>query len=386
MLAVLDVMAVLALAAWLGLLLVPWRPWTAGPILDAAATTDTRRFDDVTVLIPARNEAETLGQVLDALLVQGPGLEVVVVDDRSDDGTAEIAAGFARRAPNESSVALAGFASLEVVSGQPLEPGWSGKVWAQHQGEALLDRPLTLLLDADIALAPGALAALRRKLVEEDYTMVSLMARLRTASGWERLLVPPFIFFFKQLYPFRLTASPRSKVAAAAGGCVLLRTRAFRDVGGFLALRDALIDDCALAALIKGAGHSIWIGCTRSAHSLRGYNDLDGLWRMVARTAFTQLRYSALLLAGCIIAMLLVFAGPLLGLGLGSPLGRIAGAGGIGAMCVAYWPTLRFYGQGVAWTLTLPLAAAFYMAMTVDSARRYWLGERSAWRGRRYAA
>ncbi|MGI9336346.1 MAG: glycosyltransferase [Gammaproteobacteria bacterium] len=386
MVAFVDGLALLALGAWMALLLVPWRPWTAGPLLDASPGARERggaeRFDDMTVLIPARNEAATLANVLASLLGQGRDLAVVVVDDRSEDATADIAAGFRDRAPG----ARGGFASLEVVRGRPLEPGWSGKVWAQHQGEAYLDRPLTLLLDADIVLAPGALAALRAKLAEGDYAMVSLMARLRTCSVWERLLVPPFVFFFKQLYPFRLAANPRSKVAAGAGGCVLLRTQALQSIGGFERLRDALIDDCTLAALIKGARNGIWIGCTHSVHSLRRYANLDGLWRMVARTAFTQLRYSALLLGGCVFAMLVVFAGPLLGLAVGSGAGRIAGAGALGAMCAAYWPTVRFYGLGAAWTLTLPLAAGFYVAMTVDSARRYWLGERSSWRGRRYAA
>jgi len=233
----LTLLAVLAALTWLVVLLHPARPWRNLHLLPALGGED-HELGDVTVLIPARDEAETLPATLAALARQGRGLAVVVVDDESRDGTAEVG----RRAP---------VARVRVVQGRPPPSGWSGKVWAQHQGEPYLDRPLTLLLDADVALAPGMVAALKARLAQDGAALVSIMARLRAASGVEKLLVPPFIHFFKLLYPFALSNDPRSRVAAAAGGCVLLRTEALRAAGGFAAIHDAVIDDCALARRIK---------------------------------------------------------------------------------------------------------------------------------------
>lgn len=365
----LTVAAVLALLAWATLLAAPAQPWRNRHLLPAAAPGD-HDLGDVTVLIPARDEAQLLPRTLRALARQGRGLHVIVVDDQSRDGTADVA----RAVLPEG---------LSVIEGRPLPEGWSGKVWAQHQGEPHLDRPLTLLLDADIELAPGMLAALRAKLTDEGLGLVSLMARLRTEGLWERLLVPPFVYFFKLVYPFAESNRPGSRVAAAAGGCVLLRTRVLRDAGGFAALRDAIIDDCALARRVKGAGATTWIGQSLDVVSRRGYESLGGLWDMVARTAYTQLGYSPWMLAGCTAAMLLAFAVPVAALFAG---GFTAGVGAVALalMMLSFAPSVLLLELPIAWVATLPVAAALYLSMTWSSAVRYWRGERSRWRGRSY--
>lgn len=371
----LTVAALLALAAWAALLLAPGQPWRNRYLL-AAAGDGPHDLSDVTVLIPARNEASMLPRTLAALRRQGTGLHVVLVDDQSQDGTAQAA-----RAAMP--------AGLEVVSGQPLPGGWSGKVWAQYQGagplgERLVQREFVLLLDADIALAPGMLAALRDKAQAEDLALVSIMARLRTHTVWERLLVPPFVYFFKLVYPFAASNRRGGAVAAAAGGCMLLRTAALRAAGGFEAIRGAIIDDCALAKRVKASGARTWIGQSLDVHSQRGYGALAGIWDMVARTAYTQLGYSPLRLAGCTLAMVLVFVVPVAALAAGGTT-ALAGAAALALMMLSFAPAVLLLELPLAWTATLPLAAVLYLAMTWSSAIRYWRGERSRWRGRSYA-
>ena len=361
-----------ALVAWLGVLLVPWRPWSTRERLEAGPDDAGERLDDVTVLIPARDEAESLPATLAALARQGPGLEILLVDDQSTDGTAEVAR-------------HAGLVGLTVLHGRELPPGWTGKVWAQEQGRAALTRPLTLLLDADITLAPGTIAAMRRRLVERRLALVSLMAELDARRPWARLLLPAFVYFFKLLYPFALAARPGSRVAAAAGGCVLVQTDVLEEIGGFGALRDAIIDDCTLARMVKARGHGIWLGMTRSVHSHREYPSLDGIWNMVARTAYTQLGYSPLALASCTAVMLLVFVAPIGVLALADGGARWVAAAALLAMVTSYLPTLRFYGRSPLWALLLPVTGGLFLAMTWSSALRYRAGERSSWRGRSYA-
>jgi hopene-associated glycosyltransferase HpnB len=361
--------ALLALAAWSGLLLTPGQPWRNRHLL-AALGGEQHDLGDITVLIPARDEAEVLPRTLAALRRQGTNLHVVLVDDQSGDGTAEAA-----RAAMP--------VGLEVLRGQPLPAGWSGKVWAQHQGEARAQREFIMLLDADIELAPGMLAALRARATDEDLALVSIMARLRTDSPWERLLVPPFIYFFKLVYPFAASNRPQSSVAAAAGGCVLLRRAALRAAGGFATIRGAIIDDCALAQRIKAGGGRTWIGQSLDVVSRRGYDSLRGIWDMVARTAFTQLGYSPVRLTGCTLAMLLAFVVPVLALCAGGP-AALAGGAALALMMLSVAPTLRLLELPLGWAATLPLAAVLYLAMTWASAIRYWRGERSRWRGRRY--
>ena len=363
-------------ALWLGILAAPWQPWRVRERLEPEAAGDDaadRDLSDLTVLIPARDEAAVIADTLAALGRQGRGLRVVLVDDRSKDGTAEIA----RRAAPE---ALA----LEVCSGAPLAEGWTGKLWALEQGRRRIGTPLTLLLDADIALRPGMVAALLRKREESGAALVSVMAALRMEGGWEKLLLPAFVFFFRLLYPFRLANRPGRLIAASAGGCVLVETPVLRGIGGFDAIRGALIDDCALARAVKDAGHRTWIGVSLGVQSHRPYPTLGTVWRMVARTAYTQLRYSPALLLLCTVLMTLAFWAPLAGLAGPLP-AKVAGGIGLAAMAACYLPTLRYYRRSPGWALTMPLIGTLYLAMTWHSALRDWGGRRSEWKGRVYA-
>ena len=379
---------------WLIVLLLPWRPWSTRERLEAAHSPQPPELDDVAVLIPARNEAQVLPRCLGALAGQGSRLKVVVVDDQSNDGTAAVARSLADDPGNS-------FAALSVVDGGPLPAGWSGKVWALEQGSRCLDRPLTLLLDADIEIAPGLIAALRQKLGTGEFGLVSLMAEVPTERFWEKLLLPAFVYFFKLLYPFRLSNSPGARVAAAAGGCVLLKTEALADIGGFAALRDALIDDCRLALLVKRQGYRTWIGLTHSARSRRSSLGLGEIWAMVERTAYTQLGYSVLWLAVCTVLMLIAFVVPVVAAGgwfwvpqsdaqagmpgvEGGRMALVLAVIAMGAMVAAYVPTLRFYGLPWVWGAAMPAIGTLFLAMTWSSALRYWRGRRSQWKSRVY--
>ncbi|MEE9301758.1 MAG: glycosyltransferase [Alphaproteobacteria bacterium] len=363
-------LAVAGAALWGGILALPWRPWSTREALDAERSGDD--LGDVTVLIPARDEADVIGQTLRALGAQGHGLNVILVDDQSTDGTA-----LAARA--------AGLTNLSVIEGAPLAPGWSGKLWALEQARRELATPFALLLDADIELAPGLIATLRAKMKDEDLGLISLMARLRMANFWEALLMPAFVYFFKLLYPFHIANSKSSIVAAAAGGCILIETRALDAIGGFGAVRDAIIDDCALARAVKKKGYRTWIGLSRSVVSLRRYTKLGTIWNMVARSAYTQLRYSPLLLFICTLALAAGCWLPPVGLAVfPGPLAKIVSAGAIAAMVLGYLPTLRYYGLSPAFALAMPVIGSLFLAMTWTSALRYWRGERSQWKGRSY--
>ncbi|OYV75801.1 MAG: glycosyl transferase [Chromatiales bacterium 21-64-14] len=364
-------LAAAAATLWWLILALPWHPWGTAERLDAPLDARQEDLSDVTVLIPARNEAGTVSRVLDSLAAQGPGLRVILVDDESSDGTAAAA----RRSRIEN---------LTVLTSIPLPPGWTGKLWALEQGRSMVASPLTLLLDADIALAPGTVAALRHRLRDQGLQLVSLMAAPDLTRFWERALMPAFIYFFKLLYPFRLANARHRLVAAAAGGCVLLETERLARIGGFGAIRDALIDDCALARRVKIDGGRTWIGLTRSARMLRHHGFRD-IWDMVARTAFTQLRYSVLLLLLCSGLLLLAFAVPVAGFGAHGPWPPMLCAGAWAGMLISYRPTLRFYGLPTAWGLALPLVGTLYLAMTWWSAIRYWRGHRSQWKDRTYA-
>ena len=365
--------AIAAALLWGGLLLAPWRPFSSRERLEAdgGLVEEKADFSDVVVLIPARNEADRIADTLKALSSQGKNLKIVVTDDQSADDTVAVVEDLA-------------LAQVVLVKGEPLPAGWSGKVWAQAQAQAALDRPLTLLVDADIRFSPGLLATLRKKLESESAELVSLMVELPMKSLWERLLMPAFVYFFKLIYPFRLVNDPRSRMAAAAGGCILLETRIIREIGGFDALKDALIDDCTLARLAKRRDERIWLGLTRSARSTRGYDGLGAIWNMVARTAFTQLRYSNILLILCVFLMGLAYIVPVAGLGTSSATTTSFSGIALLMMTASYVPTIRFYGLHPAWSLTLPAAALLFLAMTLTSAVRYWNGDRSAWRGRVY--
>ena len=359
-------------------------------------------------VVPARNEADILPVTLPALLGQDyPGeFRVVLVNDRSEDGTGEIAAELGVKAARD------GGAPLTVVGGQSRPDGWAGKVWAMAQGVAASapaaavgaeggraagagPSPYLLFTDADIHWAPGALRLLVAAAERDSRALVSQMALLRARTGWERVIVPAFVYFFAQLFPFRRASDPRSRTAAAAGGCMLVSRSALEQAGGLERIRGALIDDVALATLLKRDGNRCWLGLTTQVTSARPYPRLASLWHMVARSAYTQLRYSPVLLAGTIVGLLLLYAAPPAGAiawlaaaasggGAGTAV-VLAGAAGLaswGLMTVSYLPMLRFYRLSPLRAPLLPLIAVLYAAMTADSARRHYSGRAVSWRGR----
>jgi hopene-associated glycosyltransferase HpnB len=369
----------LALLAWVGVLVAPSQAHRVRERLEAdPAVSDD--LSSVAVLIPARDEAESIGRTLAALATQGRGLAVVVVDDQSSDGTADAA----RAAAQAAGVAIT------VIPGRPLPEGWAGKLWALEQGLTSLDRPFVLLLDADIALAPRLVPTMLRLARERDASLVSIMAELHCKRFWERLLTPAFVFFFKLLYPFASSNDPRRRTAAAAGGCMLVRTDVLRAIGGFAAIRGALIDDCTLAAAVKRHRPPIWLGLSHSVRSLRVYRELGDFWQMVSRSAFTQLKYSTplLLLATLlmVVTLLVPVCATLAAAALAEPRVALLALGAWLALSAAYWPVIRFYRLPAAWAATLPLAGALFLAMTWSSALGYWRGTSARWKDRVYGA
>ena len=379
-------LAATALAAWIGLLCMRGGFWRVEPRLDGAsgAASAPENWPEVAAIVPARDEAETVGEAVRSLVEQDyPGrFSIVVVDDESSDGTARIARD------------AAGDADVAVIRSGPLAHGWKGKVWALSGGFARVarERPdagYLWLTDADVAHPPDMLRALVCEAEGRSLDLLSLMVRLRADSFWERLLIPPFVFFFRKLYPFAWVNDPGRRIAAAAGGCVLLRRSALERIGGIGAIRDALIDDIALARAVKPGG-PIRLALTGGSRSIRRYPSLGGIWAMVARSAFDLLGYSALALAGTVFAMTIVYLVPpalVLSSPLhGDPAAAVLGVSAWGAMALAAYPTGRLYGLSPWAGLALPVAAALYVAMTVDSARRHWTGGGRAWKSRVYAA
>ena len=358
------------LCIWGIILLLPWRPWSTHETLDAEPGGDDD-LNEITVLIPARNEARYIVETLRSLADQGRNHRILLIDDESGDDT--VAQARSLDLPN-----------LEIISGAPLAHGWSGKLWALEQGRQQAHSKYLLLLDADIQLQPGLIPALLAKLKRENLSFVSLMAFLRMETGWEKMLMPAFIYFFKLLYPFRLSNSPSKLVAAAAGGCILINRQTLDDIGGFTAVKSELIDDCALARRVKDSGHRTWIGMTHSALSQRHYNDLQSIWEMVARTAFTQLRYSTLLLLLCTFLMLSAFVTPAAGLFTGLLVWVIFSIFNYLLMAISYFPTLKYYSVNALWACTLPVTGLLYLLMTWWSAINHWRGIGAYWKGRTY--
>jgi hopene-associated glycosyltransferase HpnB len=378
---VLLISCALALLAWVGVLLAPHQAHRLRERLEV----DPHAPDDlssVAVLVPARDEAPSISRTVGALVFQGAGLEVTVVDDQSSDGTGDVA----REAAQSAGQAI----SLRVLDGQSLPAGWAGKLWALEQGFAAVDRPFVLLLDADIELAPRLVPTLLAVARDRGASLVSIMAELHCTTFWERLLTPAFILFFKLLYPFAWSNDPRRRTAAAAGGCMLVRTDVLRAIGGFAAIRGALIDDCTLAAALKRHSPPIWLGVSHSVRSLRVYGELHDFWSMVSRSAFTQLRYSTLLLLLATALMAVTLLVPVVGAVMAAitaePRLAAVAVGAWLAMSAAYCPVIRFYRLPIGWAATLPFAAALFLAMTWSSAFSYWRGTRANWKSRAYDA
>ena len=377
------VIGAVALAAWIYLLVGRGGFWRmeerddrGGPLAPLSS------WPSVVAVVPARNEADVIARSIGSLLAQDyPGpFRVVLVDDNSDDGTAD-----AVRAAAEH---LGAADRLEVLSGAPLPAGWTGKLWAVRQGVARAQTwapDYLLLTDADIAHAPDNLRALAARAQTEGQVMVSLMARLTTETFAERMLIPAFVFFFDMLYPFGWVNDPQRKLAAAAGGCMLIRRSALEAAGGIESIRGEIIDDCALGRRMKAQG-PIWLGLTQRARSLRPYDGFGEIAAMVSRSAYAQLGYSPVMLAGCLIGMALVYlAAPLLAV-FGDGLARGLGLAAWAAMALAFQPILQFYRRSPIWGLGLPLIGACYTAFTVWSAIEVWRGRGGMWKGRAQAA
>ena len=370
-----EVLSGLAAFIWVLTALLPWQPWRTRELLEVDGLSEldlvASDLSDITVLIPARNEAEMIADTLQGLKAQGQGLHVILVDDESTDNTLDIAR-------------KVGLENLQIIRSKSLPTGWTGKLWAQEQGLQAVQTPWVLLLDADILLMPGMLSSLKAKRDADGLQFVSLMAMLKIDSLWERMLMPAFIYFFKILYPFALANKPTSKIAAAAGGCILVDTQALLAIGGIAAIQCAVIDDCSLAKKIKQAGYKTWLGLTHGVISQRPYQSLTEIWDMVARTAYTQLFYSNSLLLLCTLLMSLMYLLPCYGLVFFSGSAWFFSALAAFIMCGLYLPTLRFYTLNSVWALCMPVIAGLYLLMTWTSALRYWRGERSRWKGRIY--
>lgn len=397
----LHLLATLPVLIWLYLLLARGGFWRVSRLLagdapghpsevnatgsaaqERATAAISGRAARVVAVIPARNEAASIGITVSSLLQQhfNGSLQIIVVDDGSSDGTAEAATAAARASGVPDATER-----LTVLPGAPLSAGWTGKLWAMNQGveAALAHSPDYLLFtDADIEHHPGCLAQLIARAEQERRDLVSYMVRLSVDTAAERCLIPAFVFFFFQLYPPRWIASSRSRTAGAAGGCMLLRARALQRMGGLTALRNQLIDDCALARAVKNSGGRLWLGLTRSAVSLRRYGSFAEVGGMISRTAFNQLGHSYLLLALTVLGLGITYLLPPLLLLSGDGLSVALGLSAWILMSSCYFPMVRFYDLSPAWSLLLPGIAAFYAGATLHSAVQYGLGRGGLWKGR----
>ena len=372
------IFGVLPLAIWLHMVFGRGMFWRGRDRDDLDEAPPPARWPSVTAVVPARDEADVIARSIGGLLAQDyPGtFRVVLVDDQSSDGTAEAAQAAAK--------ALGAEDRLTVMSGQPLPGGWTGKLWAVSQGveRAGAETPDYLLLtDADIGHTPDNLRHLAARAEAGGHAMVSLMAKLSCANPAERFLIPAFVYFFQMLYPFAQVSRPSSKVAAAAGGCMLVRRDALAAAGGIAAIRHEIIDDCALGRRMKAQG-PIWLGLTERAVSLRPYNSVGEIGRMVSRSAYAQLGYSALVLTGVIAGMVLTYLAPPAATIFGTGWLRAAGAVAWTLMAISFLPIARFYRVSPAWGVGLPAIGAAYTWFTLQSAIQVWRGRGGLWKGR----
>ncbi len=383
------IISIFSLLIWLYLIAFRGNFWLSNQFLQPSKLDN---LPSICVVIPARNEAEVLPLSLPSILNQDYSgkVHVILIDDQSTDHTGEIAQklNFARKDTKTQR-------DFYVINGESLPTGWSGKLWAMQQGvkyaQEYFKPDYFLFTDADIKHDYNNLSQLVAKAENEHLDLVSLMVLLRCESFWEKLLIPAFIFFFEKLYPFPWVNNSRYKTAAAAGGCILIRSDALQRIGGLEVLRNTLIDDCSLASAVKSTlpkNRGIWLGLTNTTISLRAYPNLTTIWDMVARTAFTQLNYSVWLLIGTVFGMFITY--------LTAPLGLIFALVTCNLlvvniasltwllMAICYYPTLRLYKLSLWWSFTLPVIAFLYNLMTIDSALRHWYGKGGQWKGRVY--
>jgi hopene-associated glycosyltransferase HpnB len=360
-------LALLSLCIWVYLVALHGRFWASEPELEPALPPVAPEVD---IIVPARDEAATIAPVIASLLAQqyAARFRVTLVDDNSSDRTAELAG----EAQN-----------LEVLRLATKPEGWSGKLYALAQGVKVTSAPLILFTDADIVHDPRHLATLVAKLDESTLGMVSEMVLLNCRSLAERALIPAFVYFFQMLYPFRRVNDPRSSTAAAAGGTVLISRSVLGRIGGIEAIKDALIDDVSLAREVKKFA-AVYLGHSGLARSIRSYPYFQDIWNMIARTAFTQLRYSALLLLATLLGLTLVWWVPIGAAILGRGLAQDFGIAACLLAFVSFMPTLRRYRVSWIWAFALPLIALFYMAATLGSAINRWRGSGASWKDRSY--
>jgi hopene-associated glycosyltransferase HpnB len=354
-----------------------------------------RTLPKIRAIIPARNEALTIAVTVGSLLKQDyPGeFSIMVMDDHSTDHTARIATAAAAKLRSPGNITCAPGHPFSTLSAAALAPGWTGKLWALNEAvsETLASDEIPpdyfWFTDADITHAPDTLHRLIARAEKENLDLVSLMVLLNSATIPEKLLIPPFLYFFLQLYPPSWIANTKARTAGAAGGCLLIRTTALEKIGGLRSVSNAMIDDCAIAAAVKKSGGRLWMGITRRSLSLRCYASFTEIRDMIARTAYTQLKYSRTLLALTLLGLLVTYVIPV-GL-LFDPAGQvrvvIPAAFATVLMFVSFLPTIRFYRQSALWSLTLPAAAVFYGCATALSAFRYWRGQGGQWKGRAQA-
>lgn len=387
--------SVSALLAWLWLAFFRGRFWATGQRLDTNPAPKERQWPGVVAVIPARDEADLIGETVASVLGQRyqGSLSVYLVDDRSSDGTADAA--------REAALRVKGCRPFRVVMAKERPEGWAGKVWALQQGvEAASgeEHEYFWFTDADIVHSPEVLSGLAARAEGEGLDLVSVMARLHVSTFWDKLLIPAFVFFFGKLYPFRWVNDHGRGTAAAAGGCVLVRKDRLVGTGGLAGIKGEIIDDCALARLVRGprGEGKLWLGLSQEVRSVRPYQGIKGIWDMVARTAYVQLRRSPALLAGTVLGMTWLYLGPMMALGVGIGLAAagigsdaalallVSGGGGWGAMAMIYMPMLRWYGLNRWWALLLPVSGLLYTLMTVDSGWRSRRGRGGGWKGRTY--
>jgi len=378
------ILAAISLLIWVVLTFLRGAFWQLHAFNDDIAGQESlAEWPRVIAIVPARNEAEAIARTVESLVRQeyAGEFKIVVVDDHSEDGTGALA--------RDAAVRCGASERVTILQAAALQSGWTGKLWAMQQGveNASTEPPDYLwFTDADIEHAPDTLSRLVGRAEKGRLELVSLMVLLQAKTFPELLLIPPFLYFFLKLYPPHWIADKKSRMAGAAGGCVLLKRTALEQIGGLATIRGEVIDDCALARAVKRGGGAIWLGLTRRSVSLRAYTTFGEIRDLIARTAFTQLGYSGLLLAGTLLGMIVTYVLPVVFTFSAQPVVWRLGLAAWALMAITYLPTVRFYGLSALWAPLLPVAAVFYSYATWISAVRFWLGRGGQWKGRAQAS